>query len=94
VPVFGQALGTSIADPVQNFRYRDGGSFRRDPGRRHLSSNLDRAMMSMRISTVLHPTMLLALANGSNFQQYRPSPALDRAISKAPLPEHQHHELH
>ena len=84
----GQALGTSVTDPVKNLRYRDGSRLWRHPGRRVLPSIFESALASVRVGMILHLPVLLAFANSSGLQQYRPRPAFNRAVGRASFPEH------
>ena len=76
--VLRRALWAGIADRIQHFGDHDRGSLRRDPGRRISAGDVEGALTRMRIGAVLHPTMLLALADGAGLQQHgdRPSPTV------------------
>jgi hypothetical protein len=50
------------------------------------------AFAGIRITTVLHPAVLLALADGAGIQQHRDRPALQRPDRGPPLLHHQHRE--
>src|SRR5258706_8288779 len=50
------------------------------------------AFAGIRITTVLHPAVLLALADGAGIQQHRDCPALQRPDRGPPLLHHQHRE--
>src|SRR4051812_32508988 len=57
--------------------------------RRILTSKGQGAVSSMRVSTVLHPAVLLALANSAGFVQHRKRPSAKR--SDRPTSNHHQH---
>src|SRR6516225_6527697 len=65
----GLALQTGVPNRIQNVRDRDGCRQRRNSDWRIQAGNIERTLAGIRIGTVLHPTVLLALADGSGIEQ-------------------------
>ena len=74
---------SSTAEAASFGETPDGGSWRAAAGG---------ASAAIRITTVLHPAVLLALADGAGIQQHRDRPALQRPDRRPPLLHHQDRE--
>jgi hypothetical protein len=77
----GRAVRARVSDRVQHVSDCDSRCLRRDPGRRILAGDFEGALAGVRVGAILHPAVLVALANGAGFLQYG-SPI--RAASGAP----------
>jgi hypothetical protein len=71
----GRAFRAGVADQVQHVLDRGAGLVRRDGERRILTGGGEDAVAGMRIGAVLHPTVLLALEDGTCLLQHGDRPA-------------------
>jgi hypothetical protein len=86
----GLAFRTAVADGLKNFGDRAHGLCRRDPGRRITPDDIERAVASMRVGAILHPTVFLALADGAGSIEHRDGPAAQRPDCGPSFLEQQH----
>jgi len=68
--LFRWTFGAGVPDRVENFGDRCGRRLRRDAGRRIVARHVEGALAGVRISAVLLPAVLLALADGARFVQH------------------------
>jgi hypothetical protein len=85
-------LRTGVADSVEDLRDRDGGGFRRDPGRRLFAGDGEGALARMRVGAIPHPTMILAFADGPGVLQHRDGPSAQCPDRRQPFLRHQHRD--
>lgn len=88
--VLGQTFRACVTDRSEHGADFGSRLLRRQSKWRIQSGDVQGAVAGMRVRSVLHPPVLLTLADGASFQQYRPRPAFDRAVGWASLAEHQH----
>src|ERR1700722_15177897 len=84
------ALGTSVPDRVQHLGDRNGGGLRRDARWWILTRGRECQLARVRIGPILHPAMLLALADSMRLFQDRGRPAVQRPDRRSFLSSHQH----
>src|SRR5258708_37184669 len=76
--------------PSNNLRDRDRRRLRRNSERRIQARDVESELAGVRVGAVLHPAVLLALADGASLLQHRDGPAAPSRERRSPLLCHQH----
>jgi hypothetical protein len=81
---------TGVPDRIENFGDRDGSGLGRGTWCRIPASDVEGALASVRIGAILHPTVMLAFADGASFLQHGDGPASQRSNGRSAFSDHQH----
>ena len=82
-----------VADRIKNLGDGDRSCLRRHSGRRILTGDMERAVAGVRVSAILHPTVVLAFLDSTSLVEHRDGPPAQRPDRGSPFLRHQHRDL-